>query len=152
MSPKVNTCWNVRVLVAALTLSLLSACKVPEDPEGTTEAVTGQHLRIGALTQALDPVEAQALSRLAQVLGAEQDVVTGDPHTLFSQLETGELHVIAGRIPANTPFAADVALTDPLGRVKIGADREDRVLAIRKGENRFLVTVNRAIREVTNDP
>ncbi|WP_299564386.1 hypothetical protein [uncultured Sulfitobacter sp.] len=36
----------LRALVAALTLSQLSACKFPDDPEGTTQEVTGGVLEV----------------------------------------------------------------------------------------------------------
>ncbi|MCQ0090867.1 enoyl-CoA hydratase [Roseovarius sp. M141] len=135
-----------RTLMAVLAMSLLIACKVPDDPEGTTEEVTGGILRVGALVEPLDQADSDAVARIASAMQAETELVTGDPHTLFVQLENGKLHIIAGRIPANTPFAADVALSNPLGRVTLGNETEDRALAIRKGENRFLITVNRAIR------
>ncbi|HEY9039553.1 MAG TPA: enoyl-CoA hydratase [Roseovarius sp.] len=128
--------------------ALLSACKVPDDPEHTTQDVTGSVLKVGALTDPLDPVEADVVTLLAGMLQAEPEVVRGDPHGLFAQLEAGKIHVVAGRIPSDTPFAADVALTDPLGQLTLAEDTEDRVLAIQKGENRFLGTLNRAIREV----
>jgi hypothetical protein len=132
-------------LAAASTLFLLLACNLPDDPDGTTETVTGGVLRIGALTDPLDPVDAEAVARVAKALQAEPEFMTADPHTLFVQLEDGTLHVVAGRIPVTTPFSGDVALSDPMGRVMLGDDTEDRVLAIRKGENRFLIAVNRAI-------
>lgn len=135
----------LRVLMALLTFSLLSACKVPNDPEGTTEEVTRNVLRVGALIEPLDRVDGDAVVRVANAMQAEMELVTGDPHTLFAQLQRGKIHLIAGRIPANTPFASDVALTDPLGSIVLGNDTEDRVLAIRKGENRFLISVNSAI-------
>lgn len=131
--------------VMALTLLFLTACKLPDDPEGTTKKVTGGILRVGALIEPLDRVDADAVARVAKAMQAEPEFVTGDPHSLFAWLEDGEIHLVAGRIPANTPFSADVALSNPLGSIMIGDNAEKRVLAIRKGENRFLVTVNRAI-------
>lgn len=130
-----------------MTISLLCACKVPDDPEGTTQEVTGGVLRVGALIDPLDSTDDDAVARVARMLHARPELVTGDPHTLFAQLQEGTIHIVAGRIPADTPFAADVALSDPVGQVLPGKDAEDRVLAIRKGENRFLIAVNRAIRE-----
>ncbi|WP_138934064.1 hypothetical protein [Roseovarius arcticus] len=138
---------TVKLVLSIAIVGLLSACRVPDDPELTTEKVTDSVLKVGVLTNAVDPVDAKALALVADMLQAELQYVTGDPHSLFAQLEAGEIHIIAGRIPSDTPFATDVALTDPLGSVTLVDDTQDRVLAIRKGENRFLVTVNRAIRE-----
>lgn len=134
--------------MALLAMSMLAACKVPDDPEGTTKEVTDGVLRVGILTQQLDPVDAAAVALVAHALPAEPELVTGDPHTLFAQLEDGKIHLVAGGIPASTPFAADVALTAPVGSVTVRGETEDRVLALRKGENRFLVAVNRAVRGV----
>ncbi|WP_133176234.1 enoyl-CoA hydratase [Pelagivirga sediminicola] len=135
----------LRVLMAVLTFSLLSACKVPDDPEGTTEKVMDNVLRVGALIEPLDQADAAAVTRVANVFRATPEFVTGDPHTLFAQLEDGEIHLVVGRIPANTPFTSDIALSDPLGSIMLGDHTDDRVLAVRKGENRFLISVNRAI-------
>lgn len=145
MGSTITTSQSWRPLLAMLAISLLTACKVPDDPQGTTEEVTGNVLRVGALIEPLDSVDADAVARVANAMQAETEFVTGDPHTLFAQLEHGKIHLVAGRIPANTPFATEVALTDPLGSITLGNHIEDRVLAIRKGENRFLISVNRAI-------
>ncbi len=137
---------NLRPLIAALALAVLAACKVPADPEGTTVEVTGDVLKVGALTTPLDTTDAEAVRRISEAMQAQTELVTGDPHSLFTQLEEGAIHLVAGRIPANTPFAADVGLSAPIGRIQLAGESEDRVLAIRKGENRFLVTLNRAIK------
>lgn len=132
-------------LILVLSVTLLPACKVPVDPEGTTDEVTGAVLVVGALGSPLDPVDADAIASIAASMHAEPKITIGDPHTLFAQLQDGQVHIVAGAIPANTPFADDVALSDPMGDVTLPDGSEDRVLAIRKGENRFLVTVNRAL-------
>lgn len=138
-----------RVVLLVAISSLPTACKVPADPESTTQEVTRSKLKVGALINPLDDVETRAVARVADALQANVDLVVGDPHSLFALLEKGELHLIAGRIPSNTPFASDVGLTDPIGQVTVGDDTEDRVLAIRRGENRFLTTANRAIRAIS---
>ncbi|WP_281984900.1 enoyl-CoA hydratase [Thalassorhabdomicrobium marinisediminis] len=127
-------------------LVLLAACYVPADPEGTTEDVTGSTLRVGLLTPELTEREDKALTRLAEALKAGIELRTGDPHQLFDQLTHGALHILAGQIPADTPFADHAALSDPLGVVMTPDGAEDWVLLLRRGENRFLVTVNRAIK------
>lgn len=135
----------LHAFLAVLAFSLLSACKVPDDPEGTTEKVMDNVLKVGALIEPLDRVDGGAVARIANAFQAETRIVTGDPHTLFAQLEDGEIHLVVGRIPANTPFTSAIALSDPLGSIMLGDHTEDRVLAVRKGENRFLISVNRAI-------
>ena len=140
---------RIVLVVAVAVVSLLTACKVPEDPYGTTGQVTKGTLKVGALMEPLDEVETRAVARIADTLQAQTDIVTGDPHSLFAQLDKGELHIVAGRIPSNTPFAPHVGLTDPVAQVTVGDETKDRVLAIRKGENQFLVTVNRAIRRIS---
>ncbi|PVA05518.1 enoyl-CoA hydratase [Thalassorhabdomicrobium marinisediminis] len=127
-------------------LVALAACYVPADPEGTTEDVTGSTLRVGLLTPELDPLEDEVVARLAGALQAEVEVVTGDPHQLFDQLTHGALHILAGQIPSDTPFADHAALSDPLGVVMTYDGEADWVLLLRRGENRFLVTANRAIK------
>ncbi|MGR3761310.1 enoyl-CoA hydratase [Roseobacteraceae bacterium NS-SX3] len=129
----------------AACLLLLTACQLPRDPEGTTRTVSGATLRVGALIVPLTEPDSRAIDATAQALSAQVEIVEGDPHQLFAMLEEGEIHMVAGRLPASSPFKTRVGLSNPIGGLQLKGETVDRVLAVRKGENRFLMTVNQAI-------
>ena len=135
-----------RLLTFLLLLSL-AACKFPADPEGTSDEVRGAVLKVGALTQ-LQDADKRAIDQIARAFHAELQVVQDDPHRLFALLEQGRLHIVAGQIPEDTPFRHSVALSDPVGTLTLNGKTKQQVLALRRGENAFLVTVNRALQEV----
>ena len=97
-----------------MCILLVTGCRLPLDPEGTSDEVQGATLKVGALMSPLDAVETQAVAAIASTFEATPVISGGDPHTLFSMLEDGELHVVLGRLPKGTPFAPEIALTDPI--------------------------------------
>lgn len=130
------------MLVAAL---LLSGCLLPQDPEGTTRNVTGGELRVGLIRTGDEGSDMEALQRIAAVFDAELALEEGNPHRLIEALGTGELHLVAGGIPKDSPLARHAGVTRAFGTVQIGGEAKDRVLLLRKGENRFLVLINDAL-------
>lgn len=128
-------------------LLVLAACKVPADPEGTSDRVRGGVLTVGALAP-LHEADRRAVAQLARAFDARLQLVQDDPHRLFALLEEGQIQVVAGRIPASTPFKPSVALSVPVGQITRAGRTEDQVLAFRRGENAFLVRANRALRDI----
>jgi len=66
-------------------------------------------------------------------------------HQLVPRLEEGSLHLVVGSLPEQTPFAAQIGLSKPVGTVILRGETQPTVIAIRSGENRFLLLVNDAI-------
>lgn len=133
------------IFLAGAVVLLLSGCWMPRDPEGTTERVRGGTLHLGVLGTVLSDAEERAVAAVADALDAEVSRDTADPHRLFAMLGAGEIDIVVGGVPEDTPFASRVGLTRSIGKVRVGDRLEDRVLAIRQGENRFLMTVNRTL-------
>lgn len=136
-----------KILMFFLLLSLM-ACKIPADPEKTTQKVQDATLKVGALTELQDP-DRRAVERIAQAFNADLQLLHDNPHHLFALLEDGDVQIVAGEIPEDTPFKASVALSDPVGSLTLKGETKKQVLAIRRGENAFLIRVNRALQEVT---
>ncbi len=135
----------MRYLLLSAVLAL-SACVLPKDPERTTERVSGRELVVGVLADELSDPDRRVIDALAQRLGARPAPRTGPAHLLLALLEEGEVHLLAGDIPADTPLAAKAGLSNAVGRLhRPDGSEEDRVLLIRQGENRFLGELNRAI-------
>lgn len=135
-----------RVLMALLVAAMLAGCDLPRDPEETLETVQGQELRVGVLKfgQNADK-DRPIVERLATSLRSKVAYVEGDSHALFEDLKRGHLHLVIGGVPESTPFAKELGLSKPVGPLHGAHDEEDRVIAVRPGENAFLLRVNQAI-------
>lgn len=124
----------------------LAGCDLPHDPEDTLKAVQGQELRVGVLKFGENAnVDRPIVERLAASLGARAVYVEGDAHLLFEDLKRGRLHVVIGGVPKSTPFNKELGLSKSVGPLLGTYKEDDRVLAVRPGENAFLLRVNQAI-------
>lgn len=136
-----------RIILACLSMLVLAGCDVPKDPENTSDRVRHGTLQVGIL-----PGNAQAerqdrliVAVLAEALLTQPKFRAEDAHLLFQALEDGELDLVIGGLPASTPFTAEAGLSREAGPLFRPGDSEKRVLAVRQGENAFLMEVNRAI-------
>src|SRR5215207_5926256 len=135
-----------RVLMVFLMGSALAGCDLPRDPAGTLKAVQGQQLRVGVLKYGENAEKDRPIAeRLATTLGSKLVYVEGDAHALFEDLKRGHLHLVIGGVPESTPFAKELGLSKPVGPLHGAHKEENRVLAVRPGENAFLLRVNEAI-------
>lgn len=130
---------------ALLFGAALAGCDLPRDPEETLKAIQGQELRAGVLKFG-DNADADrpVVEQLAASLSAKTVYFEGDAHFLFEELKRGRLHLVMGGVPKSTPFKKELGLSKPTGPL-LGGHQDDRVLAVRPGENAFLLRVNRAI-------
>ncbi|GEO16467.1 hypothetical protein MAE02_41630 [Microvirga aerophila] len=134
------------MLIAFLVGFSLAACDLPRDPEETLEGVQGQELRVGVLKFGQNAEKDRPIvERLAASLEAKLVYVEGDAHALFEDLKRGHLHLVIGGVPESTPFEKELGLSKPVGPLHGAHEEEDRVLAVRPGENAFLLRVNQAI-------
>ena len=135
-----------RVLIAFLAGLALAGCDLPRDPEETLETVQGQELRVGVLKFGENAEKDRpVVERLAASLEAKLVYLEGDAHALFEDLKRGHIHLVIGGVPESTPFEKELGLSKPVGPLHGAHEEEDRVLAVRPGENAFLLRVNRII-------
>jgi hypothetical protein len=138
------------LLAALLVGSGLAGCDLPRDPEGTLQAVRGRELRVGVLNFGVNAEKDRPIvERLATSIGAKVTYVEGDAHALFEDLKRGRIHLVIGGVPKSTPFAKELGLSKPLGPLHGAHEEDDRVVAVRPGENAFLLRVNQAIGEAS---
>ncbi|MGF9764572.1 hypothetical protein AAII07_56775 [Microvirga sp. 0TCS3.31] len=138
-----------RVLMAFLMGSILAGCDLPRDPEETLETVQGQELRVGVLKFGENAEKDRPIiERLAKNLEAKLVYVEGDAHALFEDLKRGRLHLVMGGVPESTPFEKELGLSKPVGPLHGAHEEEERVIAVRPGENAFLLRVNEVIEAV----
>jgi hypothetical protein len=141
---------SLLAVIAGAAATLAGCDELPRDPEDTTEQVSGSVLRVGWIAGA-EPTELEraAVDALAVRLAAAVETSQDTVHQLVPRLEEGSLHLVLGSLPEQTPFAARVGLSKPVGTVLLGGETQPTVVAIRSGENRFLLLVNDAIMKAT---
>lgn len=137
----------MRHFIAVLCVAglALGGCSLPKDPEGTSAAVEGAVLRVGLLQPELDDADRRAVEAVAQAFDAAPRLVRGAAHDLVARLESGDIHILLGGLPKNSPFSEKASFSRPFGEVMVGGERRERVLAVRKGENGFLTRIERAL-------
>jgi hypothetical protein len=134
------------VLMAFLMGYALAGCDLPRDPEETLETVQGQELRVGVLKFGANAERDRPIvERLATSLEAKLVYVEGDAHALFEDLKRGHLHLVIGGVPESTPFGKELGLSKSAGHLHGAHEEENRVIAVRPGENAFLLRVNEVI-------
>jgi hypothetical protein len=135
-----------RLLIAILVGSGLAGCDLPRDPEDTLRTVRGRILRVGVLNYGENADKDRPIvERLAAGLGSKLVYVEGDAHALFEDLKSGQIHLVIGGVPASTPFGKELGLSKPIGPLHSAHEKEDRVIAVRPGENAFLLQINQVI-------
>ena len=147
----------VRKLVIGLGVVLVlvttgCAAHYPADPHGTLERVTGSVLRVGIshnepFVSVAGPEpsgrEVELVEDYATTLDAEVAWTADGEEELVDQLEHGDLDMVIGGLTNKTPWKKKVGLTRPYTQTTDEFDQtEKHVMAVRKGENAFLLDLD----------
>ncbi|MBO1804548.1 hypothetical protein [Leucobacter ruminantium] len=145
----------LRVCGAALAIALLGpslqACgvRVPADPDGTLDTVSGGTLRIGLSPEpglvdvtARDPSGplVDAAARVAEELDAEPEWTVRGEEGLVGMIERDELDLAVGGFTEDTPWTDRVGVSRAFDRLP-GAEGRRVVVLVLMGENAFLSEV-----------
>lgn len=136
-------------LTIIVCLAMVVGCDLPRDPENTLNRVRGDILKIGttSATGLSDARERAVLNAFAEKVGAEIRLHHEELHALVKQIERGEIHLIAGRLPKNTPFSKHLGLSAPVSKLRRKNKIVDTVFGVRPGENAFLYELDKTIRQ-----
>jgi ABC-type amino acid transport substrate-binding protein len=130
-----------------LTLSALG-CDMPRDPQGTFDRVRGGTMRVGVSGDSpwvshsggdANGIEAALVKKFADQIGAEIDWQPGGESELFHKLQHGGLDLVIGGLVESTPWSKHVGLTRPY----LTTQDEKHVMAVRQGENRWLLELEK---------
>jgi polar amino acid transport system substrate-binding protein len=141
-------------LLAALLLVAGCNVEIPQDPDGTLDRVRGGVLRVGvsinppwtvlANNGAPAGIEAQLVRRFADTVNAEVRWTVAGEESLVHQLEAGQLDLVIGGLTAKSPWMRQAAFTRPYAAAPgPSGESEQHVMAVPRGENAFLVTLER---------
>jgi hypothetical protein len=137
----------------AAGLALVAACGLmPRDVEGTLDRVEGSRvIRVGLFQGSLaGPNRARAaawLYRLSRATGARPQFATGAAEPLLSRLQAGELDLVIGEVALDSPWVDEVAVIEPLVTHEAGGRTIGLSPIARSGENRWIMLLEREVRE-----
>ncbi|WP_308737273.1 transporter substrate-binding domain-containing protein [Microbacterium sp. MYb45] len=141
----------VASLVVLAAVALLAGCglSIPTDPDGTLDSVSGGVLRVGTspdgelveVSQG-DPTGTivDLVDRFADSIDADTEWTVASEETLVTELEAGDLDLIAGGITPDTPWIDRAGVTRGYRGIE-GADGRELVMLVPLGENAFLSTL-----------
>lgn len=136
---------------------MLSACSIsiPADPDDTLGSVTGGVLRVGTSpdgelvdVSGADPsgTIVDLVDRFADSIDADTEWTVASEETLVTELEAGDLDLIAGGITPDTPWIDKAGVTRGYRGIE-GADGRELVMLVPLGENAFLSKLERFLDE-----
>ncbi len=134
-----------------LLVALLTGCTdLPRDPDGTSERIAASRaIRIGLVpgdTRFADTARSRFLTQLTAATGARSTFVSGSTESLLQQLERGDLDLVLTPLDPKSPWVARVTPGPPLADKGSGERRVQYQAVMRNGENRWIMTVEKASR------
>jgi hypothetical protein len=141
--------WLFLVLVIAAT----AACSnYPDDIAGTSDRIRKTRvIRVGIVAAGNDHVDETAvdayLARLERVTGARRSLKLAAAEPLLAVLKDGDLDIVIGEFPDDTPWLPEVAFVDPLAKRLVGKRTISLIPVARNGENRWIMLLEKAVRE-----
>lgn len=136
----------IPVVVTTVVSLLVVACGIPHDMENTTDA-TLQRGSIRAAfiadgdSEAPHGVGPEFVEGFADELGVSTDWQVLSEPAAMEALQDGDLDIVAGGITRTNAWSRHVALSAPVR----GEGAEAEMIAVRKGENRWLLRLDRYI-------
>ncbi|WP_022682822.1 hypothetical protein [Sphingobium bisphenolivorans] len=134
-------------------LLLLAGCDaLPRDPADTSKRIeSSRRFSVGLVDPDLrtDARLSALIRNIEQRTGARAEWRPGSGEALLTQLKAGELDLALGRLSRESPWTSEVALGPPL---ETSGSREEPIelkAAMRNGENRWIMTVERASRAIS---
>ena len=128
-------------------LLVLASCGLPRDPSGTMDRVERTNtLRLGVVEGAqIDEPTGRTLAQLTRQTGSRIEYHRGDSEELLGRLEHGELDLVFGRFPMDSPWSKKVYFGTAQGWLGQPPKSEPAPrLAAMHGENGWIMQVAKA--------
>jgi ABC-type amino acid transport substrate-binding protein len=140
-------------IAALIALAALTGCdSYPRDVEGTRDRVVeSRQIRVGygAMSAEQTRLAARFMSGVASATGAKPLPPTlGSYEALMAALEKGDLDLVVAEVAADSPWKTEVAVVEPLTKRRFGERELGLSVIARNGENRWLMVLERAAREM----
>lgn len=144
----------MRQLLFPILIALLAGCdNLPRDPEGSLQRIRQErHFTIGfSGASPEEPMTRRLLAQVERQAGARAVVRQGEGEALLHALSEGQIDLVIGRFTKDSPWQTDIAFAPPLARTTVGGEEIDYKAAVRDGENRWLMLVERASRAASQE-
>lgn len=134
-----------------LTLGVIAGgcADLPRDQDGWTERIRKSGvLPVGVPGRGgehalMEEREKRLVEEAARRLHARVQWQPGNVHALLEDLKERKIPLVAAILPTDSPFAAEVGLSQPY--LKKGPGKKDYCLAVAPGENRLLLLIDTII-------
>lgn len=141
----------LKLIVLSAGLMVAACGALPADPNNTTETVEQENrVRVGYVAGEDDAArgEMEALARLvAEAHGATIAAEEDTTDALMERLEKGELDIVIGVWAKKNPWSKHAAFTSAWAERKVKKDEPVVRGAVHLGENKWLLSIDRAIEE-----
>ncbi|MBZ9650025.1 hypothetical protein K9B33_21045 [Sphingobium sp. 3R8] len=141
--------------IIAIAFLLLGACDaLPRDPANTSDRIARSHSFTVALTDSsvrAAPEVDRLIREIERRTKARAQWRIGSGELVLQQLDDGTLDLAIGRFTAESPWATDVAFAPALSTTGSKDSPIELKAAMRNGENRWIMTVERASRAITQE-
>jgi hypothetical protein len=130
--------------------ALASCGPYPRDVSGTLDRIERDgHFSVGlaGLTPPDQRAARRFVTRLERATGAEATIERAPLERQLVRLEEGELDLVIAELAEDTPWAASVAVIEPLGRRHEGKRRLGLSPVAANGENRWIALLEREVRD-----
>jgi hypothetical protein len=136
-----------------LFMAMLAACQdYPRDIEGTLDHIRAERvMRVGLIAGEAETRDRVAISayldRVGRAAGARAEITRGAAEPLLLKLDHGQLDLVIGDMTEKSPWIADVMVIEPIAEAMLGKDRILLSPIARNGENRWIMLLERAVRD-----
>lgn len=135
-------------LACCALLAITSCDPFPRDPNDTTQHIMTSGQFHAAVVESENEVEARDfIAHIEKAAGATAVIETGDASQLLHQLVLGDLDVVAGPFALDSPWKDEVDFNEDPHHRGLPEDTVVTRVATRKGENRWFILVNGAVRK-----
>lgn len=139
----------------AIALGLCACQNYPRDIDGSLDRIERDRVfRVGLVSGNFDAAAkakvAAFVVRVAHNTNAQPAISTGSSEVLLSRLEAGSLDLVIGELASDSPWIDDVALLEPIS-TRTEGKREIALAPIaRNGENRWIMHLEKEVRDGRN--
>ncbi|MDO5502653.1 MAG: ABC transporter substrate-binding protein [Actinomycetia bacterium] len=135
---------RLAALIGVIAAALTGCGEIPRDPSATLEQIIERgDLRAGSSPSSVTPAETDLVEGFADSLDVDVVWTEGGESELVAAMERGELDVLIGGLRADSPWTERISLTRAYGSEVVHGEPVERVLAVPRGENALLVTLER---------